>query len=610
MKKNKKKIYATFIVLLTALSVLSSMIGIAQNQAMETTNTLSTMHCQYPSQLTKHQQTRPSFNPSSSMKDATQQKPQYITIDLAEATDPLGVAQCEAVGINNNGEIVGYELLNFSMYRSIYWARNGSASILPNKPGDNSSRPFMIDDSGRILGWSALVTYEQHGGWTEVHENQTAVTWTDQVVANLNDEVTGGDTLDLYYAMDNNDAGQIVGSGAPPGHIPPPWYPNGFILEQGTVTDIGYATYPEAINNQGHIAGHIEWAFTHACVWEDGVFYNLNNHSSIHANFSQALDINDNDNIVGFAQMNYSTVEEPIIWIDHEPIRIIESHSRIQGYATAINEQDEVVGFYIDLDSPNLVWLSFLWKDGEVIILNDLLPPEQGWEDIYPADINDKGQIVGLGYRTDIGWRAFLMTPVTEPAVPTLAGPTIGTVEQSYEYSVVSIDPSEDDLYYEINWGDDTNSGWLGPYASGQQILVQHTWNEKGTYSIKAKTKDMYGAESNWSDPIEMTISTPVLSIELKGGFGITATITNIGDAPATDIAWSISLDGGFILLGKETTGSIATLAAGDTVQIKSKLIIGIGKTTITTHAVCDEGVEATKSGDGSILLFFTLGVK
>jgi len=80
-------------------------------------------HCQYPSQLTKHQQTRPSFNPSSSMKDGDATKPQYITIDLAEATDPLGVAQCEAVGINNNGEIVGYELLNFSMYRSIYWAR-------------------------------------------------------------------------------------------------------------------------------------------------------------------------------------------------------------------------------------------------------------------------------------------------------------------------------------------------------------------------------------------------------------------------------------------------------------------------------------------------------
>jgi hypothetical protein len=610
MKKNKTKIYATCIALLAALSVLSSMIGIAQNQIMETTNTLSTMHWQYPSQLTEHQQTHPSYNPSPSMKDATQQKPQYITIDLAEATDPLGVEQCEAVGINNNGEVVGYEAINFSLYRSIYWARNGSATLLPNNPGDNSSRPFMIDDSGRILGWSALVTYEQHGGWTEVHENQTAVTWTDQVVANLNDEVTGGDTLDLYYAMDNNDAGQIVGSGAPPGHIPPPWYPNGFILEQGTVTDIGYATYPEAINNQGHIAGHIEWAFTHACVWEDGVFYNLNNHSSIHANYSQAFDINDNDNIVGFAQMNYSDPEEPIVWIDHEPIRILEPHTRIQGYAIAINEQDEVVGFYIDLDSPNPIWLSFLWKDGEVVILNDLLPPEQGWEDIYPADINDKGQIVGLGYRTDIGWRAFLMTPVSEPMTPTLSGPTEGTVGHSYEYSVVSTDPDDEDLYYLIDWGDNTTSEWLGPYVSGVQMNVQHTWNEKGIYTVKAKAKDMYGVESNWSDPIEMTISAPQLSIEIKGGFGITATIANLGDAPATNIAWSMSLDGGFILLGKETTGSIATLAAGDTVQIKSKLIVGIGKTTITIHAVCDERVETTESGDGTVILFFTLGVK
>jgi len=160
MKKNKTKIYATCIALLAALSVLSSMIGIAQNQTMKTTDNAPVMHWPYPSQLTKHQQTHPSYNPSPSMKDATQQKPQYITIDLAEATDPLGVEQCEAVGINNNGEVVGYEAINFSLYRSIYWARNGSASILPNNPGDNSSRPFMIDNSGRIIGWSALVTYE------------------------------------------------------------------------------------------------------------------------------------------------------------------------------------------------------------------------------------------------------------------------------------------------------------------------------------------------------------------------------------------------------------------------------------------------------------------
>jgi hypothetical protein len=502
MKKNDTKKYIPIIILLLTVSiVLSSTFGFAPASAMKTANDISINNWQCPNQLLQHKNILSSFGASLSNKQAIGQKTQYITIDLAEATDPLGVAQCEAVGINNNGEVVGYEAINFSMYRSIYWARNGSASILDNSPGDNSSRPYMIDDEGLILGWSALVTYEQHGDWTEVHMNQTAVTWKDQTVADLNDDVTGGDTLDLYHAMDKNEAGQIVGSGAPPGHVPPPWWPNGYILDQGIITDLGYMTYPEAINNQGHIAGSIQGAFTHAYEWEDGDLIDLNNHSSIHANYSEALDINDHDNIVGFAQLSYSTYEEPIIWINHVPIRILDGYSNIWGYATAINEQDEVVGWYVDFNSPEPQYLSFLWKDGEVMTLNDVLPPDQGWQDIYPEDINDHGQIVGLGYRTDIGWRAFLMTPLTQPETPVLTGPTVGIVGQSYEYSVVSTDPSNEDLYYEIDWGDNTTSEWLGPYASEQQVMVKHTWNKTGIYTMNAKAKDMYGVESDWSGP-------------------------------------------------------------------------------------------------------------
>jgi len=462
----------------------------------------------------QHRRMIPSYQPSASTEQGMIREPQYITTDLAEATDPLGVAQCEAVGINNNGEIVGYEVLDDFKYRSIYWSQNGIASILENNEGDNSSRPYMIDDNGLILGWSAFVWYEWIGGFKKLHMNQTAVTWKDQVCANLNDEVTGGDTLDLYHARDKNDAGQIVGSGAPPGNEPPPWWPNGFILDQGIVTDLGDATHPEAINNQGHIAGYIEGGFTHAYEWEDGNLVDLNN-PPILANYSQAFDINDNDIIVGFAQMSYSGYEEPIVWINHEPVRVLTNNSsRFFGYATAINKKDEVVGWYIDYNSPNPLFLAFLWKDGKTIILNDFLPSDQGWGDIYPEDINDHGQIVGLGYRDGYGWRAFLMTP-----------------------------------------------------------------------------------------------PTPVLNIEVKGGFGITASINNTGYAPATNVSWSISLDGGLIFLGKETTGSIANIAAGDIAQIRSKLILGIGKTTITIHAECDEAVEVTKSVNGSVFLVFTLGV-
>jgi hypothetical protein len=60
-------------------------------------------------------------------------------------------------------------------------------------------------------------------------------------------------------------------------------------------------------------------------------------------------------------------------------------------------------------------------------------------------------------------------------------------------------DPDGDDVYYWIDWGDNTNSDWIGSYASGETITMSHTWSKKGTYNIKVKAKDVYGAESDWT---------------------------------------------------------------------------------------------------------------
>jgi len=68
-------------------------------------------------------------------------------------------------------------------------------------------------------------------------------------------------------------------------------------------------------------------------------------------------------------------------------------------------------------------------------------------------------------------------------------------------------------------------------------------------------------------------------------------------------VDWSITLEGGLIILGKETTGTV-DIPAGDEVIIKSSLIFGIGNTVITVTA---NDVEET--ADGLVLLFFVLGV-
>ncbi|MBN2065551.1 MAG: PKD domain-containing protein [Candidatus Thermoplasmatota archaeon] len=85
-------------------------------------------------------------------------------------------------------------------------------------------------------------------------------------------------------------------------------------------------------------------------------------------------------------------------------------------------------------------------------------------------------------------------------------GPTGGKPRISYTYSTSAIDPDGDKLYYKWDWNDGTQSDWMGPYNSGVEIEASHTWDEKGVYEIKVKAKDVYDAESNWSDPLSVSI--------------------------------------------------------------------------------------------------------
>ncbi|MFA5102544.1 MAG: hypothetical protein WC525_05280 [Candidatus Thermoplasmatota archaeon] len=101
------------------------------------------------------------------------------------------------------------------------------------------------------------------------------------------------------------------------------------------------------------------------------------------------------------------------------------------------------------------------------------------------------------------------------------------------------------------------------------------------------------------------TIQYPtVLSITLKGGLGVSAVIKNTGTEDLTNIAWSITLDGKLIFVGKTKSGTISALGVGEEVTVKD-FVIGFGKTGIEATAG-----EATATAEGTALLFFVLGVK
>jgi hypothetical protein len=118
--------------------------------------------------------------------------------------------------------------------------------------------------------------------------------------------------------------------------------------------------------------------------------------------------------------------------------------------------------------------------------------------------------------------------------------------------------------------------------------------------------------------PVEDTVANvsepmPELNVEVKGGFGITLTIENIGDADATEVFSHV------ISIGVTIPGPMAyskqsgTIAPGESVTVKYIRNFGFGLGIFTdspyigVHAVCDEGVGIDFTVNASIIFFFIM---
>jgi hypothetical protein len=92
-----------------------------------------------------------------------------------------------------------------------------------------------------------------------------------------------------------------------------------------------------------------------------------------------------------------------------------------------------------------------------------------------------------------------MLRPNNPPDAPTITGPSQGKRNTQYNFTFTTVDPEQDPVYVYVDWGDNSNSGWVGPKNSGDTFIIAHSWTEKGNFTVKAKAKDDHGAESNWS---------------------------------------------------------------------------------------------------------------
>jgi hypothetical protein len=177
------------------------------------------------------------------------------------------------------------------------------------------------------------------------------------------------------------------------------------------------------------------------------------------------------------------------------------------------------------------------------------------------------------------------------PAKPVIAGPTTGVLNVPYTFSVNTTEPDGEDVYYFIDWGDGTNTGWLGPFASGVITTAEKSWTATATYPVQAKARDIHGVTSEWSDPISVIIindnppNTPTIDGKARGAVGTPYpyTFTTV-DVNGDDVYYYINWGDGQIdeWVGPYSSGEDAEIThqwdtkGTYTISAKAKDIYGI----------------------------------
>jgi hypothetical protein len=100
------------------------------------------------------------------------------------------------------------------------------------------------------------------------------------------------------------------------------------------------------------------------------------------------------------------------------------------------------------------------------------------------------------------------------------------------------------------------------------------------------------------------------LQITMKGGFGPSFIIKNIGNYTAWDVTLDSTISGGFVFIGKHLTINVSELQPNQEITVRPGLVIGFGKVTISLQVSAANVKEMSSEASATLLLFFLLGIK
>lgn len=150
---------------------------------------------------------------------------------------------------------------------------------------------------------------------------------------------------------------------------------------------------------------------------------------------------------------------------------------------------------YVNDLTNNIMYLYHYYNYDKVVILDVDQEISQGFHEYYLPDLFNHGDN-------------------RPPSTPIIDGPSSGKPGRMYYYTIIASDPDGDAISYTIDFGDGTTLE-NGPLPPGSDFTVSHMWS-KGTYTMKVKASDVYGAESEWGT---LEISIPRTRFSLQSVF-------------------------------------------------------------------------------------------
>ncbi len=310
--------------------------------------------------------------------------------------------------INDSAQVVGEKYL---------W-QNGNAIDLTTLSGANNSDIFAtsINNKGAIVGGG--LTVNESTTDQETIPNQAFIS-DGKTISDLPRNYFCDNFCPAITAEDINDSGTVAL--IYDGRV-------GLVQQSdGTTTPSLFVrgVLNTAINNQDQVVG--TGIFTGSGVL--GVYSENGNQTnlmvagadpngfpfSIPSSF--ANDINDSGNIVGSAGILSATnsAREATLWTDFTQVGVsLGTLGGESSEALGINNFEQIVGFST-LTPDSSAQHAFLWEDGELIDLNSLIAPEAGWELTSAFEINNNGDIIGVG-NFNGEQQGFIAKAVPEPS--------------------------------------------------------------------------------------------------------------------------------------------------------------------------------------------------